>query len=252
MRSWPPFQPEGPSMRASRLLLPLLLWVGTAPPATAAVTVTFWSHELGNDFPHAFLTLRGTIDATGQPVDVSYGFTARSISPAILMGKVKSRMDVTKPGYIRRSDAQFSVTVTDAQYGAVLALVQAWSGNRVPYDLDTANCIHFTKEAARLLGLTGLDQPRLMRRPRSYLQAVAAANPGRVVVVRQHGKAYLDALPPLGQAAVPPPAAVQAAIQPPAAAQAAIQPPAAAQAAVQPPSTDRLAPVIEAASSRQR
>jgi hypothetical protein len=213
-----------------RLLLTLLalLW---SVPGPAAVTVTFWSHELGNDFPHAFLTLTGTPDAGGVPVDVSYGFTASSITPAILWGKVKSRMDVTKPGYLRTSDAQFAVTVTDAQYAAMLALVRAWSDNRVPYDLGTANCIHFVMEAARLLGLEGLDQPKLMRRPRSYLRAVAAANSGRIAVLREHGRDWIARR---------------------AAAQAAVQPPAAGQAAVQPPSTAKLAPVIDAASSRQR
>jgi len=183
-----------------RLLLPLLLWLGPALPARAAVTVTFWSHELGNDFPHAFLTFRGVPDAGGAPVDLSYGFTARTISPAILFGKVPSRMDVTKPGYIRRSDAQFSVVLTDAQYAALRALVEAWSDNKVRYDLDSANCIHFTKEAARLLGLQGLEQPKLMRRPRSYLRAVAAANPGRVTVVAMHGRDFVRDLPPLDPA----------------------------------------------------
>lgn len=188
-------------MRFPRLFLALLLaplLAALAPsPALAAVTVTFWSHELGNEFPHAFLTFRGVPDAGGPPVDLSYGFTAKTISPAILFGKVAGRMDVTKPAYIRRSDAQFSVVVTDAEYTALRGLVDAWSDNKVRYDLDTANCIHFTKEAARLLGLQGLDQPKLMRRPRSYLQAVAAANPGRVTIVRRHGRDYLPTLPPL-------------------------------------------------------
>ena len=50
-----------------------------AAPAWAAVTITFWSHELGNSFPHAFFTLRGVPDAGGAPVDANYGFTAKSV-----------------------------------------------------------------------------------------------------------------------------------------------------------------------------
>ena len=90
------------------------------------MTITFWSHELGNSFPHAFFTLRGVPDAGGAPVDVNYGFTAKSISPAILMGSVAGRLDIAKPGYMRGSDAQFSVVLTDAQYAEVLALVARW------------------------------------------------------------------------------------------------------------------------------
>ena len=195
-------------MLVLRILLAVLLWLGVVQPAQAAITVTFWSHELGNDFPHAFITVRGVPDAGGAPVDVSYGFTAKSISPAMLFGKVPSRMDLTKPGYILRSDAQFSLVVTDEQYAGLTALVAAWSDNKVRYDLDTANCIHFTKEAARVLGLQGLDQPKLMRRPRSYLQAVAVANPGRVAVIGVHGRDYIQGLPPLEpvQAPLPSPA----------------------------------------------
>ena len=50
-----------------RLAMALALTFGCALPAQAAVTITFWSHELGNSFPHAFFSLRGTVDATGQP-----------------------------------------------------------------------------------------------------------------------------------------------------------------------------------------
>ena len=41
-----------------RLLASLLLLLPC--PALAAVTVTFWSQELGENFPHAFITLNGT------------------------------------------------------------------------------------------------------------------------------------------------------------------------------------------------
>jgi hypothetical protein len=186
-----------------RSLLMIALWAGA--PVHAAVTITFWSHELGNHFPHAFFTIRGTPDAGGPPVDLNYGFTARSISPAILMGPVRSRLDIASRSYVDGSDAQFSVVATDAQYMALLDLVRDWGDGRMRYSLDEANCIHFTKEAARRLGLTGLDQPRLMRKPRSYLQAVADANPGRVTIVREHGSRYRAALPPLATRLPPPP-----------------------------------------------
>jgi len=197
-----------------RLAMALALTFGCALPAQAAVTITFWSHELGNSFPHAFFSLRGTVDATGQPVDANYGFTARSVSPAILMGTVKGRLDISKPFYISTSDAQFSYVMTDAQYGDILALVAAWDEKTGDshYNLNDRNCVHFVQEAARRLGLVGLDHPELMKKPRSYLKAVAQANVGRVTPIGQHGKEYLASLPPLPAAPVTPsPAPVQGA-----------------------------------------
>jgi hypothetical protein len=158
----------------------------------AAVTITFWSHELGNSFPHAFFTLRGTPDAGGAPVDANYGFTARTISPKLLFGPVPGRLDIAKPGYIDGSDAQFSIVMTDAQYADILALVASWSEGQSDsvYRLADHNCVHFAKEAARRVGLVDLDRPSLMKKPRSYLKAIAATNRARVTIVDLHGKAY--------------------------------------------------------------
>lgn len=198
----------------SALLTAFLLWLATALPAQAAVTITFWSHEFGNSFPHAFFTLRGVPDAGGAPVDINYGYTAKTISPAILFGRVPARIDVAKPGYMNGSDAQFSLTLTDAQYREMLSLVYEWSHPDVDYALNSRNCVHFVKEAARRLGLIGIDHPKLMKKPRSYVRAVALANTGRVTLHALDGDDYLAALPPLPGpaetprlAVVPPPVA---------------------------------------------
>lgn len=182
-----------------RLFALLCLCLGYALPAQAAVTITFWSHELGNSFPHAFFTLRGTPDAGGAPVDTNAGFTAKSVSPALLMGPVAGKLDIARPGYVASSDAQFSVVMSDTQYNAVLRLVDAWSEGKPDsvYRLSDHNCVTFVKEAARIVGLTGLDQPKLMKKPRSYLKAVEAENLGRITPVGLHGKDYLASLPPL-------------------------------------------------------
>lgn len=181
-----------------RLLL-ALLWLLIAMPAHAAVTMTFWSHEFGNSFPHAFFTLRGTPDAGGPPIDTSYGFTARTLTPAILMGTVAGKLEVGARGYIASSDARFSVVLTDAQYAQVRALAAAWDAKTGDsrYNLNKRNCIHFVKEAARTIGLSGLDHPTLMKRPRSYLLAVAAANRAAITTIDLPGKTYLTMLPPL-------------------------------------------------------
>lgn len=190
--------------RLFRLLAALLL-LGLAMPAQAAVTITFWSHEFGNSFPHAFITLRGQPDAGGPPINQDYGFTAKSVSPAILFGSVPGRVEPSKPAYIAASNAQFSVVLTDAEYAQVRALIAAWSEGTGDshYNLNNRNCIHFVKEAARILGLAGLEQPRLMKKPRSYLLAVEAANRGRVVPVNKQGREYLPTLPPINAAPAP-------------------------------------------------
>ena len=191
--------------RLFHLLAALLLWLGAALPAQASVTITFWSHEFGNSFPHAFITLRGIPDAGGTAVNQDYGFTAKTVSPAILFGSVPGRVEPAKPPYIASSDAQFSVVLTDAQYAQVLALIAAWSEGTgdAHYNLNNRNCIHFVKEAARIAGLSGLDLPQLMKKPRSYLLAVEQANEGRVTAINRPGKEYLPTLPPVDAARAP-------------------------------------------------
>ena len=195
-------------LRFAHLFLALFLWLGVALPAQAAVTITFWSHEFGNSFPHAFITLRGVPDAGGAPVDANYGFTAKSVTPALLFGSVPGEVEPANPGYIKSSDAQFSVVLTDAQYNAILRLISAWDEKTGDghYNLNNRNCVHFVKEAARAVGLTDLDQPKLMKKPRSYLLAVAEANQGRLVKVGMHGKEYLASLPPIAPASTTDPA----------------------------------------------
>lgn len=193
-----------------RFLAAILLLLSWCAPAQAAVTITFWSHELGKDFPHAFVTLRGVPDAGGAPVDVNYGFTASALTPAILLGNVKGRLDIAKPGYMRGSDAQFAVVLSDAQYADILALVHEWGEVNTTYNLNHRNCVSFTQEAARRIGLVGTDLPQLIKKPRSFLLAVAAANPGRVTMVAMHGADYLAGLPPLA----PPEVAASAEVAP--------------------------------------
>lgn len=191
--------------RLIRLLVAFLLLFAPALPAQAAVTITFWSHDLGRSFPHAFISLRGTPDAGGPPIDRDYGFTVKTVSPAILLGSVPGRVEPSKPPYIASSVAQFAVVLTDAQYASVLTMIAAWSEGTgdARYSLNHRNCVHFVKEAARLAGLTGLDFPKLMKKPRSYLLAVQAANAGRVRAINQPGDAYLATLPPIDAGPAP-------------------------------------------------
>ena len=156
----------------------LLLVVGQAP-AAAAVEIAFYSRELGgNNFPHAFVALRGTLDSTGEPVDLSYGFTAKSVTPALLFGSVAGEVVIEGERQIERSDRQFALTLTDGQYHAAVAVVEEWRNRRQPsYNLNRRNCVHFVGRIAEAIGLRVEYQRGLMRRPRAFLQHVLSLNP---------------------------------------------------------------------------
>lgn len=177
-----------------RLFLIIALgWLAlVAQPSHAAVVITFWSHDQDENFPHAFFALKGTPDAGGDPIDANYGFTAKAVTPAILLGTVGGKVEDNKPGYMRRSDARFSVVLTDDQYAAIRALIAEWS-EKSHYNLNKRNCVHFVGEAARRAGLTVPDLPKLMKKPKSYLLAVGEANVGRVTQLNLDGKAYFAA-----------------------------------------------------------
>jgi hypothetical protein len=169
-----------PRRRAAlRLWLLALFLFGLHAPAAAAVEIAFYSRELGgNNFPHAFIAVKGTVDATGERVDTSYGFTAKAVTPAILFGSVAGEVVIEGGRAIARSDRQFALTLSDGRYGAVMAVVARWRGRAQPsYNLNRANCVHFVAELAEAAGLRVERIQRLMKRPRSFLQHVRALNP---------------------------------------------------------------------------
>jgi len=162
-----------------RLWLAALLFWAISSPAAAAVEIAFYSRELGgNNFPHAFVRLRGTVDATGEQVDTSYGFTARAISPGILFGSVAGEVIVERPQQIARSTRQFALMLDDARYRAVIEVVERWRNRPQPsYNLNRRNCVHFVSELAAAIGLRVENVDRLMKRPRSFLLHVRSLNP---------------------------------------------------------------------------
>ena len=156
----------------------LLLCVGLASPARAEVVVSFYSHDFGDRFPHAFIVMKGTVDATGEVVDSNYGFTAVSVSPAILFGSVKGKVESSEADYIAKSDRQFDVTVDDATYARVLAKVAEWRDREQPsYSLNKRNCVHFVMELAEVVGLKVDRKSKLFTKPKSFLIEVKGLNP---------------------------------------------------------------------------
>lgn len=165
------------AIRRLGLALALLLAL-IAGPAFAAVEISFYSRELGTNFPHAFVGLKGTVDATGERVDTSLGFTASNVTPALLFGAVRGEVVVEGEEQIRRSTRQFAVTLTDDQYRAVMRLVEEWRNAPQPsYRLRQHSCVHFVSAIAALIGLQVDNSQRLMNRPRSFLERVRELNP---------------------------------------------------------------------------
>lgn len=148
-----------------------------AGPARAAVEIGFHSKDFGATFPHAFIVLRGTVDATGEPVHANYGFTVRNrIRPSILFGPVQGVMVSQSPAYVAGSNHHFSMVLSDDQYRRVIAAVERWRALPQPsYRLDRRNCVSFVAEVATTLGLQA-DQRGMMRRPRAFLDRVRQQN----------------------------------------------------------------------------
>jgi hypothetical protein len=173
------------------LALALALFAAfAAPDADAKVRLTFWSRDSGSYFPHAFVTLKGTLDETGEPVDTSYGFTLNSATPIALFASVPAHIDITSKRYMRESDAQFFVEISDTQYQAIVAQATEWGAKGSRWSLNKRNCVHFAAEAARRAGLTVVEDKKLMKKPKSFTVSLIPLNPGRVTVLGMKGAAY--------------------------------------------------------------
>lgn len=159
----------------ARLLAALFLLV--AVPAQAAVEITFYSRELGSHFPHALVTLQGTPDRGGERIDTNYGFTATHVTPGILFGSVRGKLDTAGAGYVRGSEAHFALTLSDSEYDQVMGVVSRYGALRQPsYSLNRRNCVHFIADVAAALGMAAEVPRNLRRRPRAFLNSVVRAN----------------------------------------------------------------------------
>lgn len=184
------------------LFAALLGWSGAA---SAQIDIHFHSKDMASTFPHAFVRLTGTDDSTGQPIDVNYGFTPVSLSPAILLGAVAGMIQTVDPVYVSRSDRHFTLPLTADQHRSVLAVVEAWRNAKQPsYRLGSRNCTHFVAEIATALGLKAPPAPGLMKKPKSFLRKVTADN--LALIERWPRPAVAAAAPPARQPAAPAPA----------------------------------------------
>jgi hypothetical protein len=160
----------------------LSVWLAFAMPtaAHADVTVTFYSHDMEalgmRAFPHAFFTVKGILARGGPAIDTNYGWTPKS-TDAALFGKTQGFVEIKDAPYIARSRRHFSVTVPDATYDELMALVASWR-TRGPkgYDLSNANCISFAGAAASAVGLKVAFPKNLMKKPKLFLDMVFREN----------------------------------------------------------------------------
>jgi hypothetical protein len=164
-----------------RALLGLLALFAFAQPAWAKVQVEFHSFNgsmFFGRYPHTFVVFRGKLDDTGQAIDENFGFTAKHVSPAILAGPVEGEIYIEKPKWIAKTNTHFTVTVDDATYRKMRAEVDFWGNHPGKfYDLDHNNCVSFVGKIAEMAGLK-VDFPHdLMRKPRAWLNHIAALNP---------------------------------------------------------------------------
>ncbi len=159
----------------------VVLVIGTPTPVKAEVVVAFYSHDLDvgfkTDFPHAFIVVKGET-ADGRNVDTNYGFTAKSVSPALLMGSVSGTMETLPVSYYKKSVRQFAVKISDVQYDALLSVVEKWRLVKgKSYNLDKRNCIHFVGDVAQTLGLKVVLEKKLIKKPVAFMQSLIALNP---------------------------------------------------------------------------
>jgi len=163
-------------MRRWIRLLFMLLAFAWSGAAWAQVEIAFYSKDTGSTFPHAFVRLTGTLES-GKAIDVNYGFTPVNVSPGILWGAVTGTVESASPQYVSQSDRHFALTLSTEQYHQVVAIIEKWRDAPQPsYRLNGRNCVNFVAEIANALGVRAPVIPKLMKKPRSYLDEVQRLN----------------------------------------------------------------------------
>ena len=165
------------------LFVAAILWL-SASPAAAEVTVGFYSHSWGLSggdlyFPHAFIVVKGELEGRAPPIEQSFGFTAITVSPALLLSRVPGQVIDSSRTYIPISRKHFDLVVSDEQYRDLLQAIADWQRVKGdPYELKKRNCITFVGQMARVLGLEVGDEH--VMDPARFLDDLALRNPGKL------------------------------------------------------------------------
>ena len=139
--------------------------------------VTFYSHDFGKNFPHAFFVAKGET-SDGKKVDTAFGFTAVNVSPTILFGSVNGHVKAPSADYIASSNPHFTVKVDDRKYRELMGVVQKWQAiPQKSYSLNKRNCVHFINDAIKTLDLKTNLKTANWKKPRSFMEEVMRLNP---------------------------------------------------------------------------
>ena len=167
-----------PRLAVHFLALFMLAW---SSAALAEVRIHFHSFDgsvLWGRYPHTFIVLEGTLDETGEAVNENSGFSARTVTPAILTGPVEHMVLAQTEPNVKNTNRHFNLTLTDRQYRRIVAEVRAWQNAPGKYyDLEKRNCIHFVGRMAEILGLKVEYPGDMLRRPKKWLNHVTVLNP---------------------------------------------------------------------------
>ncbi|WP_339694041.1 hypothetical protein [uncultured Parasphingorhabdus sp.] len=145
--------------------------------ARADVNVTFYSHDFGKNFPHAFFVAKGEL-SDGKKVDTAFGFTAINVSPGILFGSVNGHVKAPSASYIASSNPHFTVKIDDGKYRKLMAVVQKWQAiPQKSYSLNKRNCVHFINDVIKTLDLKTNLKTANWKKPRSFMEEVMKLNP---------------------------------------------------------------------------
>lgn len=166
-----------------RRLLVFIALLVTALPAVAfaQVTVSFHGHA-GTQvrggflyFPHAYIRFSGTIEATGEPVDEAWGFTAASPGPQLLFASGAGVLLRPDERYLSEAIDYAAVPISDETWRAMHARLDHWrEGPGSRYNLNRRNCISFVAEMARMAGLQTPRENTLS--PNGFLEDMVAMN----------------------------------------------------------------------------
>ncbi|MDM8011485.1 MAG: hypothetical protein QUV08_11030 [Parasphingorhabdus sp.] len=155
----------------------LLMTASFSVTARAEVAVTFYSHDFGKNFPHAFFVAKGET-SDGKKVDTAFGFTAVNVSPTILFGSVNGHVKAPSADYIASSNPHFTVKVDDRKYRELMGVVQKWQAiPQKSYSLNKRNCVHFINDAIKTLDLRTNLKTANWKKPRSFMEEVMRLNP---------------------------------------------------------------------------
>ena len=157
-------------------------------PAKAEIFATFYSHDFDEAyFPHAFVRLQGTVEASGEVVDTNYGFTARATTPGLLLGSVIHKMETKPQKYVDDSNAHCTLRLDDAGYAKLMGFVAEWRD--LPgkgYNLGKRNCVHFVMEGGALFELKVNRKSKFFKKPKSFLREVKELNPGLALLIPEN------------------------------------------------------------------